>query len=191
MADAPLILASTSPYRASLLARLQLPFTQCAPDFQELTPDAGLDAEALVRRNALGKAESVWRRHPSARVIASDQLALCGDRVLGKPGSLAAAAGQLAMMAGREVTFLTAVTLFGESELLCDVVPFTVQLRRLTEAEIMHYLRQEQPFDCAGSFKSEGLGIALFERMRGDDPTALIGLPLIRLSGWLKPLQPV
>ncbi|MFQ5518595.1 MAG: Maf family protein [Mariprofundus sp.] len=131
-----LILASTSPYRKELLNRLRLPFEQISPDFEEIRPGSKPPTE-LVQCNTLGKARSVLATHPQATVIASDQVAVCEDIVLGKP----------------------------------------------------HDIETERPLDCAGSFKSEGLGICLFERMQGDDPSALIGLPLIRLSQWLQPLS--
>lgn len=183
-----LILASTSPYRRELLERLRLPFTCIAPDFDELPPGS-LPAEELVQRNTLGKAGSVARVHPAATVIGSDQLAVCGEAVLGKPGDFNAAREQLQMLSGKAVTFLTGLCMIrgGEEHYAC--VPFTVHFRSLALRDIEAYLEAEQPFDCAGSFKSEALGIALFESMSGDDPTALMGLPLITLSGWLHPLR--
>ena len=183
-----LILASTSPYRKVLLQRLQLPFQQVPPLFDEAEPGV-MPAETLVLHNTTGKADSVLTRYPDAKVIASDQLAVCGDVVLGKPGTKEQACAQLALLSGKSVTFLTGLALFSQRERRSEVIPFQVFFRELSKDEIMNYVEQENPVDCAGSFKSEGLGIALFERMQGDDPTALIGLPLIRLSQWLKPLE--
>jgi len=183
-----LILASTSPYRRELMQRLQLPFQQLAPQFRELEPGQ-LPAKELVLHNTHGKAESVFAQHPQATVIASDQLAVCGDRVLGKPGDTASACKQLAMLSGKSVQFLTGLALISPEQRLSDIITFHVHFRTLTDQEIRVYVNRENPIDCAGSFKSEGLGISLFERMQGDDPTALIGLPLIRLSQWLKPLE--
>lgn len=184
----PLILASTSPYRRELLERLKLPFVQQRPDFDE-APAGSMAPLELIRHNTLGKGRSIADRHPDARVIASDQIAVCDDLVLGKPGTAERAVEQLMMLSGRRVEFLTGLALLDTDEERFDIVPFTVQFRELEAADIETYVRVEQPLDCAGSFKSEGLGIALFESMHGDDPTALIGLPLIRLSEWLRPLR--
>ena len=183
-----LILASTSPYRAKLLARLQLQFTQHAPDFTEALPGS-MPVGQLVQHNSLGKARAVLQRFPDAHVIASDQLAVCGDRVLGKPGSMDVACQQLAELSGQRVSFLTGLALLSSDAERVATVPFEVCFRSLSASQIHSYVQAELPLDCAGSFKSEGLGIALFESMQGDDPTALIGLPLIRLCTWLQPLQ--
>lgn len=182
-----LILASTSPYRRELLARLQLPFETIAPNFPEAAPGTMPPAE-LVRHNTLGKAANIAQTYPDAHIIASDQLAVCDKYVLGKPGTVEQACAQLSMVSGRHVDFLTGLALQSPERSLFDIIPFRVHFRKLTEREISHYVAIERPLDCAGSFKSEGLGIALFERLEGDDPTALIGLPLIRLSQWLNPL---
>jgi len=184
-----LILASTSPYRRELLGRLGLSFSSVAPDFTEANPGAMPPVE-LVRHNTLGKARSVACLHPEATVIGSDQLAVCGDAVLGKPGSHRAAFDQLTFLSGKAVDFLTglAVLEHGREQYAC--VPFRVVFRELAAADIEAYLHAEKPYDCAGSFRSEALGIALFESMQGDDSTALMGLPLITLSGWLHPLRP-
>jgi len=182
-----LILASTSPYRKALLSRLQLPFEQMAPDFEEARADS-MGPEALVRFNTLGKANNILRQRPDASVIASDQIAVCGDAVLGKPGDFDTACKQLRRTSGKTVTFLAGVAVLTSASERFDIIPFHVVFRQLNDAEIRTYVEAEQPLDCAGSFKSEGLGISLFERMAGEDPTALIGLPLIRLSQWLKPL---
>jgi len=183
-----LILASTSSYRGALLARLRLTFEQIAPAFDEARPGS-MDPDALVRFNTLGKAASVLDLHPGALVIASDQLAVCRDRVLGKPGSIERACEQLHLLSGNTVTFLTGLALASAETQRFEIIPYQVCFRDLDDAEIRAYVAAEQPLDCAGSFKSEGLGVSLFEQMRGDDPTALIGLPLIRLSQWLQPLK--
>ena len=182
-----LILASTSPYRKLLLDRLELPFIQIDPPFEEAAPGSMPVAE-LVLHNSMGKAQSVLNQHPDATVIASDQLVACGDIVLGKPGCAEKARAQLAMLSGKSVTFLTGLVLLSSGQRHFETIPYTVTFRDLSEWEIRNYIEKEKPIDCAGSFKSEGLGIALFEKMQGDDPPALIGLPLIRLSQWLKPL---
>ena len=183
-----LILASTSPYRRELLSRLKLPFELASPDFEELKPGS-MPVEKLVKYNTLGKARSVLAQFPDANVIASDQLAVCGDTVLGKPGNADKACEQLTKLSGQSVTFLTGLALASARSEQYGMIPFSVRFRQLSKEEIRNYVEKENPIDCAGSFKSEGLGIALFESMSGDDPTALIGLPLIRLSQWLKPLQ--
>ena len=187
---AELILASTSPYRRILLQRLHLPFQQVDPQFDEVEPGC-MPPDQLVLHNTRGKADSVLARYPEAIVIASDQLAVCGEMVLGKPGTAEKACAQLAMLSGKSVTFLTGLALFSQREKQSEVISFRVFFRELSSDEIRTYVELENPVDCAGSFKSEGLGIALFERMQGDDPTALIGLPLIRLSQWLKPLTAI
>lgn len=183
----PLILASTSPYRRSLLERLGLEFSVCSPDVDE-TPRAGESPMDLVRRLAEAKARAGAAQAGRALVIGSDQVAVVGDEVLGKPGSAERACAQLTRLSGQRVVFLTGLCLFNSAEdrTQLEVVPFSVVFRHLSSTQIQDYVRREQPFNCAGSFKSEGLGIALFERMEGDDPTALIGLPLIRLVGMLE-----
>jgi len=183
-----IILASTSPYRRNLLERLHIVFEVCAPDFEEVEPGS-MPPEALVRHNTLGKMASVASKFPDATVIASDQIAVCGDIILGKPGNHDAAYRQLRQLSGKCVNFLTGVALAGNGEKHYETVPFRVYFRQLSADDIETYVRAEQPYDCAGSFKSESLGICLFERMEGDDPTALMGLPLITLSGWLQPLE--
>jgi len=183
-----LILASSSTYRKELLARLQLPFSVCVPDFSEAEAGSMPPAE-LVRHNTLGKAYVVRAVYPDASIIASDQIAVCGESVLGKPGNHAAACEQLAFLSGKCVDFLTGVALLEKDSEHYKTVPFRVYFRHLKAAEIESYLLADRPYDCAGSFKSEALGISLFSRMQGDDPSALIGLPLITLSGWLKPLN--
>jgi len=184
----PLILASTSPYRRELLERLRIPFEQQRPDFNEIY-DASWSIEELVRHNTLGKGRSVAGKFPDAAIISSDQLAVCNGSVLGKPGTAEKARGQLRMLSGCRVSFLTGVALLTAEQEQYALVPFHVYFRKLTDAEIENYVKLDNPIDCTGSFKSEALGITLFERLEGDDPTALIGLPLIQLSSWLNPLQ--
>jgi len=186
--DTHLILASTSPYRKALLDRLRLPFTVCDPEFEEAAPESMPPVE-LVRHNTLGKADAVSALHPDANIIAADQIAVCGDIVLGKPGNHVAACAQLAVLSGKSVDFITGVTLRCSNDQQYATVPFRVCFRELSDSEIDAYLCAERPYDCAGSFKAEAFGIVLFERMCGDDQTALMGLPLITLAGWLKPLR--
>ena len=178
----PLILASTSPHRRALLQRLGLPFTVEAPGVDE-TSRPGEPPQVLVLRLAEAKATAVATRCPDALVIGSDQVACIDDQVLGKPGDRPRAIAQLELASGRTVTFQTGLCLLnavtGRTQTLVE--PFRVHFRRLSLRRIERYLDQEQPYDCAGSFKSEGLGVALFARLEGDDPSALIGLPLIRL----------
>ncbi len=176
----PLILASTSPYRRELLAKLGVAFTTARPEVDE-TPRPGESAEALVRRLAGAKAQAVAARRPEALVIGSDQVAVLDGAILGKPGSHERAREQLARASGREVTFLTGLALCDGDRCMVEVVPYRVVFRELSMQRIERYLERERPYDCAGSFKSEGLGIALFERLEGEDPNALVGLPLIRL----------
>ncbi|MBN7797730.1 Maf family protein [Parahaliea mediterranea] len=180
-----LILASTSPYRKTLLERLQVAFTCEPPGVVE----AGLPGEppdALAARLARAKAAAIAARHPGAAVIGSDQVAALDGEVLGKPGSHARATDQLRACSGRTVHFYTAVTLIAPRYEGTHVAPFQVAFRELSDLEIDDYLRRDQPYDCAGSFKWESLGITLFERLAGDDPTGLEGLPLIALTTLLK-----
>ena len=182
-----LVLASTSPFRRELLARLGLPFSAQAPDADE-SRQPGEDAPGLVARLAELKARAIARHEPAALIIGSDQTAVLDGEIIGKPGDHDRAAAQLRCASGRTVTFYTGLCLLdsasGQQQVEVDV--FRVVFRRLTPAMIESYLRREQPYHCAGSFKSEGLGIALFERLEGDDPTSLIGLPLIRLTRMLE-----
>jgi len=182
-----IILASSSTYRKQLLARLLFPFSVCIPDFEEAKTGSMPPVE-LVQHNTLGKAHAVRAVYPQATIIASDQIVVCGETVLGKPGNYAAASEQLAFLSGKAVAFLTGVALLQKGIERYETILFHVYFRHLNATEIDTYLRADQPYDCAGSFKSEALGISLFSRMQGDDPTALIGLPLITLSGWLQPL---
>ena len=184
-AQRPLILASTSRYRRELLERLRLNFSTVAPEVDE-TP---LPAEApavLAQRLALAKAQAVARLHPQALVIGSDQVADLQGQCLGKPGDHDKAVAQLRAMRGREVIFQTAVALVAPGLVLQELAQVRVRFRDLTDEEIERYLRAEQPYDCAGSAKSEGLGIALLDAIDSDDPTALIGLPLIRTCRLLR-----
>ena len=184
-AQRPLILASTSRYRRELLERLRLNFSTVAPEVDE-TP---LPAEApavLAQRLALAKAQAVARLHPQALVIGSDQVADLQGQCLGKPGDHDKAVAQLRAMRGREVIFQTAVALVAPGLVLQELAQVRVRFRDLADEEIERYLRAEQPYDCAGSAKSEGLGIALLDAIDSDDPTALIGLPLIRTCRLLR-----
>ena len=182
-----LILGSTSRYRRELLSRLRLPFTVAAPDVDE-TPQTGETPEALARRLALAKAYAVANQHPEAVVIGSDQVADLQGEPLGKPGNHARAVQQLQRMRGHTVVFQTAVAVVCLASRFeqVDLAPVRVRFRDLSDAEIDAYLRAEEPYDCAGSAKSEGLGIALLETIDNDDPTALIGLPLIRTCRMLR-----
>ncbi|MGE9764433.1 Maf family protein [Pseudomonas sp. PDM20] len=182
----PLILASSSPYRRELLQRLRLPFECASPDIDE-TPLPGESAEQLVRRLAECKARALAQRYPAHLIIGSDQAAVNGSRILGKPHDIARATEQLKDASGKSVSFLTGLCLLNSQsgEARIDCIPFTVHFRDLDEARIRRYLEAEQPFDCAGSFKAEGLGVSLFRATEGEDATSLIGLPLIRLVDML------
>jgi septum formation protein len=182
-----LTLASSSRYRAGLLSRLGLDFDCQAPDVDE-SPLPGEPPIDLVKRLSHLKAATIAAQRSNALVIGSDQVAVAGTRVLGKPGTAAAACAQLALLSGTEVTFLTGLCLLDsrDQSQQISVVPTFVRFRTLTPAEIDDYVRREQPLDCAGAIKSEGLGSALFERIRSDDPTALVGLPLIELCRMLR-----
>jgi septum formation protein len=181
------VLGSTSPYRHELLTRLRLPFDTARPEVDE-TPRPGEAPAALATRLALAKARDVAHRHPDAVVIGSDQVADLDGEPLGKPGTHERAVAQLQRMRGRAVVFQTAVAVVCAAtgfEAL-DLAPVRVVFRDLDDDEIERYLRAEQPYDCAGSAKSEGLGIALLERIDNDDPSALVGLPLIRTCHMLR-----
>jgi septum formation protein len=182
-----LILASTSRYRRELLERLRLPFEVRAPEVDE-TPRPGEAPAALAQRLALAKAKAVSAQFPDAIVIGSDQVADLGGEAIGKPGTHERAVGQLRAMRGRSVVFQTAVAVVRGSTGYAGaaLAPVTVRFRQLGDAEIEHYLRTEEPYDCAGSAKVETLGIALLDAVESDDPTALIGLPLIRISRLLR-----
>lgn len=183
----PLILGSTSRYRHELLSRLQLPFETVAPDVDE-SPLPGESPYALSLRLAQAKAAAVAALHPGAIVIGSDQVPELDGQPLGKPGNHARATEQLRMMSGKSMQFHTAVCVscLETGFSVADVVTVQVRFRELNAAEIERYLLAEQPYDCAGSAKSEGLGIALLDAIVSDDPTALIGLPLIRTCQMLR-----
>ena len=183
----PLILGSTSVYRRELLSRLRLPFTVERPEVDE-TPRPEEKPADLALRLALAKAQAVAARHPSAVVIGSDQVADLQGEPLGKPGDHARAVVQLQRMRGQTVVFQTAVAVVCQATGFSQVAlaPVRVVFRALSDKAIEHYLRAETPYDCAGSAKSEGLGIALLERIDNDDPTALVGLPLIRTCELLR-----
>ena len=183
----PLVLGSTSRYRRDLLSRLRLAFDVAAPDVDE-TPQPGEAPRALALRLALAKARDVAARHPGAIVIGSDQVADLAGRPLGKPGTHERALAQLRAMSGQTVVFQTALSVvcLASGFEQTDLAAVEVRFRTLNEGEIERYLRAEQPYDCAGSAKSEGLGIALLEAIHSDDPTALVGLPLIRTARMLR-----
>ena len=182
----PLILASTSRYRRALLMQLGLPFDVAAPGVDE-TPLAGELPAATALRLSEAKARAVAARHAKALVIGADQVADLEGQPVGKPGDHANAVAQLRLLSGRTVVFHTGVALCDAASGRCAsrLVDVTSVFRRLSDSEIESYLWREQPYDCAGSVRSEALGIALFERIESDDPTALIGLPLIQLSRML------
>ena len=182
-----LVLASSSSYRKALIARLGLDCRSLAPDIDERALDQERPVETAMRL-AVAKARKIATDAPAALIIGSDQVAVLGDTVLGKPGTHGAAAQQLQTMSGRSVVFHTALCLLDAETDAVQVanVPTTVQMRELDAALIERYLRRDQPYDCAGSAKIEALGIALVENMKSDDPTALIGLPVIALVSMLK-----
>jgi septum formation protein len=184
IASATFILASSSPYRRQLLERLGLPFTALAPNVDE-TPLAGEHAKALSLRLAQMKAEALFPHHPDAWIIGSDQCADLNGQMIGKPGNHERALHQLKQMQGQTVVFHTAVCLLGKAFCKTIHIPTRVRFRNLPESALDHYLKIEKPYDCAGSAKSEGLGIILLEKIESEDPTALIGLPLIALTSLL------
>lgn len=182
-----LVLGSTSRYRSELLQRLRLPFSVTAPEVDE-TPRPDEPPRALALRLALAKAHAVAALHPNAVVIGSDQVADLADHPLGKPGTHERAAAQLRRMSGHTVVFQTAVAVVCAATGFeqADLAAVEVRFRKLADDEIERYLHAEQPYDCAGSAKSEGLGISLLEAIHSDDPTALVGLPLIRTCRMLR-----
>ena len=182
----PLLLASSSPYRRELLDRLRLPFTWASPDIDERRLD-GEAAVDLVRRLARQKAQALADSHPNHLIIGSDQVAVLGEQILGKPHTFERACEQLLAASGQQVSFLTGLALYNSATGHCqlDCVPFTVHLRELERERVERYVAAEQPLDCAGSFKAEGLGVSLFQSTHGCDATSLIGLPLIRLVDML------
>ena len=182
-----LVLGSTSPFRKELLERFRLDFVVDSPEIDE-TPLNHESPKDYVLRLSLEKAKVVAKRHPNSLIIASDQCSILNGVIRGKPGNHENATKQLTESSGQCVSFLTGLCLYDSSDdsYQLDLVPYHVDFRALGETEIDSYLRAEKPYFCAGSFKSEGLGVTLFKSMRGDDPTALIGLPLIRLSEMLR-----
>ncbi|ANG62661.1 septum formation protein Maf [Marinobacterium aestuarii] len=182
-----LILASSSAYRRALLDKLQLPYECISPDIDE-SPQPGEGAEDLVRRLALEKARAIARTTPNALIIGSDQVAVLEGDIIGKPLTRDKARAQLLRASGRSVRFVTGLCLLNSNSQhsQIDAIDFHVHFRALSEQQIERYLDREEPYQCAGSFKAEGLGIALFERLEGDDPNSLIGLPLIRLVRMLE-----
>ncbi len=187
MNSQPIILASTSIYRSQLLSTLQIPFKTTSPEVDE-TPLAGESAPQTSERLSRLKAQAVAEQFPDALIIGSDQVALLEGEQLGKPITHDNAVRQLRSMRGKTVDFFTAVSLFNSrtKEMQTAMVETKVSFRNLTDDEIERYLHKEQPYHCAGSAKSEGLGIALIQRIQGDDPNALIGMPLIVLIDMLK-----
>ena len=182
-----LILGSTSPFRKELLERLKLNFTTDSPDIDE-TPLQDETPENYVIRLSLEKAKAVSIRHDNALIISSDQCSVLNNEIRGKPGNHQNAVEQLTESSGNRVSFLTGLCLYDcrDDSYQVEMVPFHVDFRNLTAREIESYLQAEQPYGCAGSFKSEGLGVTLFKRLEGEDPSALIGLPLIKLSQMLR-----
>lgn len=187
MTDRQLVLASTSPFRRELLTRLGLPFVTANPQTDE-TALAGETPEATALRLSEAKARAVAAQYPEALIIGSDQVACLDDQVFGKPGNHDNAVRQLQTMRGRTVNFFTGLCLLDarSDRVQLRGVPTRITFRQLSDEQIENYLRKEQPYHCAGSAKSEGLGIALIARMEGEDPNALIGLPLIALCDLLK-----
>ena len=177
-----LILGSSSPFRAELLAKLGLPFITASPDIDE-RPIDGETPEQLVKRLSEQKALAIATQHQSAVIIGSDQVAILDGQILGKPGNHENAVKQLTASSGKTVRFLTGLALYNaETKKMQSIVePFEVSFKHLSVEQIEFYLQQEQPYQCAGSFKSEGFGISLFSKLSGDDPNSLIGLPLIKL----------
>ena len=185
--DQKIILASSSPYRKELLKRLDITFTTISPEVNERYFQDELISDYVLRL-AKTKAESIVPKNNNSLIIAADQALQCNKKILGKPGNYNKAKEQLIFMSNRSLTFYTGLCLINTETKIIeeDVVSFRVDFRKLTESEIENYLVKEKPYDCVGSFKSEKLGISLLKKMNGDDPTALIGLPLIRLCKMLR-----
>jgi|SRR5690606_10442642 len=185
--SASIVLASTSPFRRELLKKVVQNFAVAAPLVDE-TPLPEEAPEALVERLAIAKAKALAANYPAHVLIGSDQVAVVDGDILGKPGTTENAVKQLQMMRGKTVTFLTGLAVYDSAQqrLQSSVEPFHVTFRDITDAEITAYVQREQPLNCAGSFKSEALGISLFSRLHGDDPNTLVGLPLIRLLAMLR-----
>ncbi|PHR63940.1 MAG: septum formation inhibitor Maf [Idiomarina sp.] len=184
---ASIVLASTSPFRRELLKKVVKNFAVAAPLVDE-TPQQQEAPEHLVERLAIAKAKALAADYPAHVLIGSDQVAVVDGKILGKPGTSENAVKQLQMMRGKTVTFLTGLAVYDSAEqrLQSAVEPFHVTFRDISDAEIAAYVQREQPLNCAGSFKSEALGISLFSRLHGDDPNTLVGLPLIRLLAMLR-----
>ena len=182
-----LVLGSTSPFRRQLLEKLGLPFDTATPETDE-TPLDDETPEQLVARLAEAKARAVSSQHSDALIIGSDQVAVNEGEILGKPHTHEKAMDKLRKASGRHVRFVTGICLYNAAtdQVQVEVVPFDVVFRELTDEMIDNYLKAEQPYNCAGSFKSEAMGIALFEKLEGEDPNTLIGLPLIRLVRMLE-----
>jgi len=182
-----LVLGSSSPFRKELLEKLMVPFETSNPDIDE-TPLEGESPIELVERLAIEKAKAVATDYSNALIIGSDQVALHGEKIVGKPHTHERAIEQLKTASGKEIKLYTGLALFNTEtgSVQSEVIPFTVHFKKLNEQVIESYLRKEEPYNCAGSVRSEGLGIALLERFEGDDPNALIGLPLIRLVTMLE-----
>jgi len=182
-----ILLASTSPFRQALLGKFGLPFITAAPEVDE-TPLASEDAETLVARLAVAKAQALAARYPDHWIIGSDQVCMLDGAITGKPHTAERAFAQLRQASGSAITFYTGLALYHprSQRLLQCCEPFVVHFRDLSDEEIRTYIEKEQPLQCAGSFKSEGLGICLFERLEGRDPNTLVGLPLIALNGMLR-----
>lgn len=177
-----IVLASSSKYRQAVLSKLRISFKSVSPNVDE-SGIAGESPQDLVVRLAEKKAKAVAHNHPESLIIGSDQVAVIEYQILSKPGSFEIAKQQLTTTSGKSVVFLTGLCLYNSAtkRVQVDCVPFTVHFRHLNEQQIVNYLHAEEPYDSAGSFKSEGLGISLFKKLDGDDPNTLIGLPLIRL----------
>lgn len=182
-----LVLASTSAYRRELLSRFGLPFDIARPDIDE-SPLPGEAPRATAERLAIGKAKAVANQFEDALIIGSDQVASLGELRFGKPGTVERAVAQLRSMSGRTVIFDTALAVLNtrSGQIQVDTVPTEVRFRPLSDGEIVRYVERERPLDCAGSAKSEGLGITLLDALSGDDPNALVGLPLIALARMLR-----
>lgn len=187
MTSPTLVLGSTSPFRKELLNRFNLDFIVDSPDIDE-TAFENETPEDYVKRLSLEKARAVAKKQPNALIIASDQCSVLNGKIRGKPGNHENAVKQLTESSDQQVSFLTGLCLYNSKDdsYQLDLIPFHVKFRKITTEEIESYLIAEQPYSCAGSFKSEGLGVTLFKRLQGDDPTSLVGLPLIRLSEMLR-----
>ena len=183
----PVLLASSSPYRKELLQRLGIEFVTASPDVDESRIEQEA-ADILVARLSEIKARALQEKYPNHLIIGSDQVACIDDQILTKPGDHNNAVKQLRTASGRQVTFFTGLCLLNAAtnKVQLEVIEFTVLFRKLSDQQIENYLKREQPYNCAGSFKSEGLGVTLFEKMLGDDPSALMGLPLIKLTHMLE-----